>query len=727
MSHFRSFAAKIDLLCAGSDEAQLAARQLAELAKKGLEKREFEALLEALLDHNNIPTNARNYVLKRALIPSETHFIAPDVVYRILSSVGTPEMYSKKGHVQKLRRMPTSTQQALLEWLLCLLHVFEDGVYVKLHRMLPLLVNLLSFEFLRLHIANLIFIAIVNNKSSAQHSFKPWHVQRVADLHRKFPLDQGLRCLLVLFQLLHPQLNLEEYGVVSSELGTIDPSTFRYPNAAFLERLSDIQLEKAAENVALNLSHYRNFASIIRKRRRTARDAPILDLDMVEVSVNTVHTSISDITSNTHLVKELDAIRYVNVNGIFKPLSIVSPSEKFKKLFIVLQDFLGNLEVLRKLEYYVHLSLLDDNLSLADLEDLCHHIRNFLLFSSGKVHLDLVNNFVKNRLSTRAHDASSTESIMKYRISSQKLKLLRFLPITEPEEFKTGVCDRFIAQLSELPKTQSQRKRYESLTVSFLSEIARVFSLWYKEQGDTDERLFEILNLTLPGIFAHCSLHLGQFTIKMKLLVLEIFGFLMTLSNASLNKVKPPAFLPPPALFYGLLTSLNPLIVSELCGYLAHIKKAYRFDPEGLAYHLMRNAYVMDTINFLWRDKAFFKDEGSAKGFMLHGELVQKLGTLSMFNYSGVISMQTAGNFFHNPCLLLISGETVWKMEDENEATTTRLEGPVTEESVARANGQWLRLLYDEVKVQVLKKLDQRYAGLGDLLFSLLRTLAESR
>lgn len=726
MSQFRSFEAKIAQLSAGSDDSQLAARQLAEIASNGLKKTEFDTLFLAILDHA-IPTNTRNYVIKHALIPADTYRISHYVLYRVVGSVGTTEIYSKLGKLQKLKVVSTSTQQALLEWLLCLLHLFEEDAYVKLHRMLPMLMNLLSFEFLRLHISNLIFIAIVNTKSSAVHAFKPWHVKLVADLHRKFPLDQGLRCLLVLFCLLHPGLDLAEYGVLSAELGSIDPKTFRYPNIDFLERLRDIQLEKSAENVALNLSHYRNFASVIRKRRRTAKSVPVLDLDMIEVSANNKSTSINDITSPYQLVNDLERIRYINVNGLFKPLSIASPSEKFKKLFLVLQGLLGNSEALRKLEYYVRLSLLDDNLSLADLDELCDQVRAFLMFSSGKVHLDLVNDFIKGNLLTRAHDASSTEHIQKHRIMVQILKLFRFLSIPEPTEFKNCVIDRFLSHFSELPKTQAQRERYETLTVSFLSEMANVFSIWYKTYAEEDERLLGILNLSLPDIFAHCALYLSQFTVKMKLLLFQLFKFLMAISDVQLNKLKPAALLPPPALFYGLLTTLNPFIVSELCGYLAHIKKGYNFVPEGLVYHLMRNAYVMDTLNFLWRDKAFSHDSGSAKGLMLHEDLIHKLGTLSMFNYSGVISVQTAGNFFHNPCFLLISGEIVWRMEDENEATTTRLEGPVTEESVHRVNGQWLRLLYDEVKLQVLRRLDQKYLGLGDLLFSLLKTLAGSR
>ena len=140
------------------------------------------------------------------------------VVHAILSIVTTSTGYYNDGRKIKRKTLPTRLQLVLLEWLIKHIHRINNGL-ITLNQCLPILFALLSFEYLRPQIVNLISLAILKNLSIKTYynrkiihsinSLKNWHVDIAITLFKKFPLDDSLKWLLLLFRSMKPSQKFE--------------------------------------------------------------------------------------------------------------------------------------------------------------------------------------------------------------------------------------------------------------------------------------------------------------------------------------------------------------------------------------------------------------------------------------------------------------------------------------------------------------------------------------
>lgn len=760
------------------------AKRLSEYAAiSGLDEDEFKTLFESIFEVPLI-VPIKKYILKKVLIPSGQFEISVELMCKIISSIGVPEVYHKNGKKQKLKLLPIQVQQALLEWLVCSIHFFGLKAYLTLQRLQSMLFNMLSFEFLRPSIANLIFLSIVNsnrlgeprsvtNKTLKIYPFKPWHVQYVVDLYLRFPSDNSLKSLIALFKFVMPSLDYSKFCKEKNAYdlnfsSTTEMKTFGYPNNEFLNKLSDIRLINRARSLNLiaekdhimeaNLKHYENFSKLTNKRRKKNQRynhssgsmlLDEIDLDVLDFSSHssTTAVSINDITSNANFINNLEHIKFINVNRLFtsvNELATIPSTEKYKKLFLIFQGLTseGTNDALTKLEYFIRLSFLDENLSLRDLNGLSEGVCDFLLFSSGVVSLRLIVDYIAFKFDSCASSSDLNFKLEKHENLLQRLKLLKYLPIPVPGDFEKSILLNLIASVNIKATVKgSQKLRTSSLVRSLILELSTLLKVWYskishsKSSADMMFQVFEIINITVPQIYALFIDQNHLMSLDVKFVILEVFDFIKSIDSTHLQEfAKPETIFVPPALAYSLIFDTNPLIVSEFCGFISCIK-TYKYSESHKNYQVIQNTYVMDTLNFLWRNKAFQYDssyDSSSKAFSLEPSFINKLGSLSNFSFDNFVNLRTVGNVFHNPCFSYITAEIVWNLEDQIEGLSRRHAGPITEESVLHLLHDpehiWLELNYDELRLRVLRKLDTLgYSGICDLLFSSLKTLTNRR
>lgn len=467
---------------------------------------------------------------------------------------------------------------------------------------------------------------------------RPWHVRLAHDLYHKFPLDAWLRKLLLLFSHVRPEFEFDDYVAPVFEKDT----TF--------------------------------FSSPQNKRPR--HNPPVLS---------------DPITS-------LDVLKY-QTTALGTPQGILR--SRMRQLLVVVGALAGG-DVLTKLEYYVLLTILDDNTSSVEMHELFDQVDNFLRLSAGHVKLELVQDFLQGRFSMRSSFEASENTRLR----------LRLLHHVAPEALESTL-DTLIETITPM---KPRRK------VGCVDLLLRQLQLVVATTSDKPAAL----NTILPRVYR--LLLTTPESLQVQTL---LFGLLRLVRTSNvLDLLAPDAVLLPPSLAYKLLFSTNPVVVSEFCGHLAHIKP-HRYPPTHTHYQIIQNSYIMDALNFLWRNKAFLQDNVST-GFLLPPDLAPKISTLSTFSFANLVKMSNVGNIFHNPAFALLSADIIWKLEDANDDLTVRHAGPLTEGSVLMLlhdqNLKWLGLSYETARLQVLRQLDTRgFTGLADLLFTSLKTLKGKR
>lgn len=746
-AHPEAITKLISELKEGGDTSSLAKSLASPIESIGLNEDQFNEVFDLILE-GSITSTQRNYLLQNCLLPNGDFIIESTPIYRIISSIGIQETHYKKGVKQKPKVLAVSTQQKLLEWLICSLHLFGTEAYSTINRLLPVLFNLLSYEFLRPPIANLIFLAVLNshkpvtgqlNTHHQIHLFKPWHVQLVVDLFLKFPLDNSLKSLLVLFKSLNPALDLNSFcrdNTIYDFLSlSLSDSVFTYPNASFLDKLNHIKQNHAVEK---NLKLYESFSrTSVKRRRRNLHSSSEIDLDTLEFnsSFSSSQVSITDITSNLALINNLENIRFVNISGLFSINRDLSNFlvDKYKRYFLILLSlFSSNQKSWNKLEYYTRLSLLDDNLSLNDLSSLVDEIDGFLLQSSGYTSLKCINDYLAFKYNSLARNPKSRTDNKAYENIVQRLKLLRYSPTND--DTVVEFVDNIASFTWNTFTSKTAQKGLADVIQSTASELSTLFSIWYlqishpKADSESKERVFRILNYCFPKLYQVFLKNFNSIPLSAKMLIFKLFNCLRSISSSDWTYLEDHTIFIPPSLAYQLIMSSHPLFVSEFGGYLSDFKS---FDYNDSAKQSTQSSFVLDFINFIWRDKAFQSSQDKYP-FLLPSSLINKLGTLSIFNNTNLIKFTTVGNVFHNPGFSLITTEILWSLEDTVESLAIRHAGPVTEESVSNLlynhRGEWLDLKYDELRLKILRRLDKLgYKGLCDLLFGSLRTISELR
>lgn len=682
-----------------------------------------------------ISGSEKRFLLQHIMIFNQQNDLDPDLIYKIISHVGIPQVYFKNGRKTKLRKLSKTLQLQLLEWLICNFHLFGEKGYQTLRRMLPILFKNLSFEFLRPQIARIIFLTVLQGSSTFKTLFnkkknhiidtiKPWHVQLVLDLFHKFPMDEYLKALLILF---------EATMDLNFNLRSIKPQIFAYPNIEFLKLLELVKSNQVQEeSLRENLRKYESFSTTLTKRRKYRSNIDFEEYAQ-DFSTTTSLINISSIRSTKALVSNLNNITNLNFDRLFDSLER-TPTERYTIFYLTLKGIeeKDQNQILKKLDYYIRLSILDDNLSAPQLNILCDKLELLLLVSAGQVYHPLIIDFVLYKYNAKPIAVVPQKTEILVENLKQRLKFLKFLPILEFSEFKKSFLlptfDVF-TQLLTLPTR-------EYYFACFVHHLLLLFSIWIvseKQQTTTQKfQKFNLIDRSLPLIYEFIKT-IGSKSSYMQLLVLEILRFITSSDNNSLNlHFNDEAVILPPDIIYTMVLEGNPFVSSEVYGYIARCKN-YQFKSD--KFKGIQNSYIMDMVNLLWRDRALTYEESltsSNKALFLDPGFLARLGNLQIFTYSNLVTFDTIGNLFVNPAWSFITSQLIRKFEDLAEDINTRHEGPVSASSIIRINSdpeiQWLNLGYDDLKLKMLYELDDLgFKGLGDLLFNSLKTLKDKR
>ncbi|CUM65740.1 uncharacterized protein PRCAT00003388001 [Priceomyces carsonii] len=734
----------------------------------GVEEEALDTLLDIILDApvstvSRITATQKRYIIKNLLVPNQTYILKKELIYQIISSIGIPQVYYKNGRPQRVKKLPKNIQLCLLEWLVSSIHLFGDDVFNILHRMLPILFNYLSYEFLRPYIANLIFLSALNDvktfrtylnegRTYTMNSFKPWQIQLVIDLYFKFPLDDHLKSLLILFKTLNPAIDFSQYsgvhGNALNDLGRVNPKVLRYPNFDYLDKLNDIEIINSSSRfsnsgvIKENLRRYEIFQSTLKDRKRIKNghfSEP--DLDVVEFGLNENEVSINDVHSFKNLIENFDNVKFISVSGLFRPSDGVSyESDRFKKFFLVLQGVSKNEAYLKKLDCYVRFSLLDENLSLRDVDSLTNKIANFLTFCSGAINLKLIVEFTLFEFNVRPIHNFANATGLELENLTQRLKFVKFLPVIEFLKLRDSFLEKVFSLLKIEQGDLTRRSKTDPYVSSFLIEIASLFSLWYSMMKvnsygfDSKEKIYSIIRKSIPLIHQFIIDNYLSSSLEVKLALMKLFNVVKSMDPSDLENLDAKALIPKPELVYDILFCNSPFLFSELCGYVSYCKN-YKFKDSEQTAKILQNSYIMDIINFFWRDKALEFEPGvssKSRAMCLSPQFVHKLGSLNLFNYSNLISLNVMGNVFHNPCWAYLGAQIVWNLEDNQDTVTTRHMGPISENSINELthdpSHRWLDVDYKKLKLEVLRGLDKKgFKGLGDLLFTSLVSLVNER
>lgn len=262
-------------------------------------------------------------------------------------------------------------------------------------------------------------------------------------------------------------------------------------------------------------------------------------------------------------------------------------------------------------------------------------------------------------------------------------------------------------------------------------QIMTILSLLIKKIDNL--KIGELLEKIIPKIFDIMEAFWSRLDLLEKLSSLLFINAAISLATEKLSVwANTGCMVPPPSLMFKLVVSTNPLIVSEALGYIACIKKLKLLDNNSSKI-AWKNAYVMDSINFLWREMAFKYEKGTINmGMYLHPHYLQRLNGLDFFSNSSLILTRSVGGIVQNPAFAYLCAEIVWKLEDMDPNITTRHPGPISEASVASlqqdSDVTWLQVSYQDLRVSLLNHLDAMgFHGLADLLFTSLKPLVNQR
>ncbi|ABN65381.2 predicted protein [Scheffersomyces stipitis CBS 6054] len=735
------------------------------VAKCGLDESDLNNLFDLIFDLKKaavLNNTDKKFVIKSLLLPRPGSYPAMDIVYRILSNIGTPQSIYKDGSTAKLRLLPTAIQLQLLDWLVCSLHLFGPQVYTSLRRMLPILFKLITYEYSRPYIANIIFLTISSSSTSVEtylnrrnigriNSWKPWHVQLVVDLFGRFPLDEYLKSLLILFKTLDPTIDFNKFGkdiaYDMNKLVLTSSRPFVYPNFDYLSRLKELKYindisshNSSATILQDNLDKYRNFSRAMNrnKRQKFNNNTVAIDIDTLDFHNSSNDTAITEVHSFEALVQSLDKIKHINIRSIFTSDWDQGYLAMAKRYYCILSNLTVNdsSEALKKLDFFIRLSILDDNINIKELSSFCDRLCQFLLLGADTIILPSVKDYVMFNYS--AQPIGSDETNVEYYNLKERLKLLKFLPMVAEQEFQNSVLNPILALLSRATRHRLLKLRKEC-TSQFITELMFIFSKWYDQVKDLNTykeqkfNYFAIINQSLPKLYAFLSDIYKTESDFSNFLLIQVLRFVRSIEEDDVNELfNDSSIMLPQILVHTLLFKSNPFLFSELCGFIAWTK---RYSHRDLNNRSIQNSYIMDTLNFIWRDKAFHLEKSASspsKAFQLNSDFVTAISSSHMFNSVSTGSLSKVGNLFVNPAWSYIVAQLVWGFEDGNDSITTRHQGPISKESIDQLNGdsdvRWLSVNYDELKLKILQELDALgFTGFCDLLFGSLKPLSGKR
>lgn len=686
------------------------------VAETGVDEDNLERLFDAILE-NSTPTNfsvlQKKYMVKELCIPSASSEVSPVIFNRILSAIGEPRVYFANGVQTKQHRLPRNLQIQLLEWLLCCLHLFED-VFALVYRKLPVLLHMLSYEFCRGHISQLVFVALVEsgtrNGADAIRPLKSWHVKLVFDLHLKFPLDDHLKLLLVLFTKIDPSVNYRAY-TNDAKLAQISVSgtLFRVPDDEFFSAVNTIQDNAHRSRAAYLVQLYAKFEQNCKSRRGYRRT----DFEPTPV-LNEGEVSITDINDLEELVRNFKRVNFPNawlVLALQDPSSSTYMTNKMRLLYVTLRLLAGDEKLQSEMLYFTNTSL-DEHTDEKDAKVYFDRLNRILAMSAGVAAPDL-----------NAHFLLDTQQDLANRIT-----LLKFETLPDDQLFTEAILLP--------PECEWKTQHHFSKTVlPWLMELTSFLKWWLHDLRDQDhdiEDVVHLMNKIFSAALEFLSLNIEFLDVSVLVLAAYLLKFAESMEANTFNLLNDHVVLLPSMLCSKMIFSKNPFVVSGLCGYLLRLKKRqFRSESAKAAFTTL----LRDVLNYLWCDKAFeVQGDGLAQTEILglQTSLVDKLGALPTFSYSNILERTNSGNMFHNSAFAYIACHIVRKQEDSKTDIETRHDGPITRSSVAKLNAdaevQWLGLNYDELREKFLESLEEAgFHGFCNLLYNSISSLAKKR
>ncbi|KAL7663266.1 Uncharacterized protein ABC855_g3995 [[Candida] zeylanoides] len=685
-------------------DAQDVLDQLVAVAKPTQLLRTFNAIVDQIF-YGALTLSQKSFMVKHLLtVPLEDGSLPISVCLRIIGCLGKPMRRSGVAHgdtpLKWHKSVPFGLQHTLLKWLVCHFHWLGADA-AAMASLLPLLFHALAYEFSRALVANLVFLILVNADVSLRGTpVRRWQLRLVLDLHLRFPTDDALKSLLVVFRWLDPAINYKKINPLVS-LQALRPAAslgFEYPG----NELPDDPYRAVLE---ANLGHYRRFNQRLAssKRQRVATAEISLDLDVVDFSkrhaaADRRMVSVHEVSSLRALVEEFVNIRFVNVGVLYEDAGTARAASvsanRFRLLYAALEVSggagAGASALGPRLDYLFRLTVLDDALAPSQLGHLVSCVETMAWFGGA--------------MPPSAHQFAlfALDPPMAHpEVLAHRVRLLRYL---SPAALEAAVDDgSLVAGLAAAAAAPALGTILDALAAALPSWpppiAARFLNQW--------------LPIAWPLVAGQAELALSQFLHCVR-------------RHINVTTLDAAAVVAPPTVVYAMVLSLNPWVVSEACGYVAWCKQAAFTDSTAHARaRAWQNAYVMDILNFVWRDQAFKADGGFSRGMFLHRDFVDASSIASNM----LPSLSVVGNLFHNPAWAYVSAEIVRNLEDASEGVAVRHAGPPSPESVQRLSGeQWLGVDYDELRVLVLRQLDRDgFEGLAELLYGSLKTLAGRR
>ncbi|KAK6464598.1 hypothetical protein DFJ63DRAFT_311899 [Scheffersomyces coipomensis] len=650
----------------------------------GIEDKDVIELVDILMNTNNdkgLLSSQKRYVFDYLLIPSKTCLLPSSIIYKALANLGVSKTSSKKQ-----TQLPQSLQLQLLQWIIKFINNFGKDVYHELNRMLPIIFNYLSYEYLRPYIASLICMTLIKYSSSTKTYYnktiyrkstpiKRWYIDTVIDLYYRFPTDEYIKGLLSVFKQVDRSLDYSDYDSnISRDINNLSNSSFVYSIEA---------------NPGITVHSNK-------RRKINGSDIDIYSGDFLS------NNRIEDIKSVDNLIENLHNIKYIDIDTQI----LESDNASYGRLFILLHSLLDSDSMpLKKLDYSTSLNLSNNNSPKIEIQKVIAGIREFIDFCPSLISLPAVKQVIMKGLGNS------------YTIPTE---LLSFVSV----DGSTSVKEDIIVPLFD----SCQMKDVLEVTFYVVQLLKYTSRKVNKESNDVQRRFYTNFNISIIYMIEY--LHELPLTLTSLFAVNYIISCIKAIPMDILNEFfEDSCIILPPKLVYSMILYGDPYIFSEICGYIAFTKN-YEFKND--SYKLLQNCYIMDLVNLVWRDKAFSYDVSATspnKALLLNAKLIDGFSSLPLF---ASFNINSIGGIYFNSAWSYISAQIVWKFEDSDSRVTTRHEGPVRPESVANLvednDLNWLPFGYDELKLKTLNEFDNLgFTGVCDLLFNSLKTLMQHR
>ena len=689
------------------DEASKFIQKLSEHARtEGLSQIQLSYTVELVLK-SSLGSSLRKLILEEVLTLQPHELLLPDLFLRLLAALGPPDVYYRNGKQSKLRRLAPGCQLSILHWLIETLPLYGQGIYAIIRRAYPILFKLLTHDYCRQYITSLIVYGACDNELSTRGVFKAWQLEWVNEIASNHSSDLSLRVLrwyirkcshaqstLVWEDTETPSRNDFENGMIHFTGKCINeiPSTIKLPNGAYSAIHAVKETLKSAS--AALLSPLNN-----RKKRKLSAKIPSSTEQLKPMSSESL--PLSDLVTTLENAPDLQEITVSD---------LLAPQSKEHSMHLCLLLINPKQTISHKLAQVIQQYLLRDSAqsSTASLVD-------FLKYGG------LVNEELVLLLSRTVEAETSSESTFFVR---KQIDLIPYMPMPN--------CSQNIEKIV----TGSQKHSPHELAALLFRNLTILYGKAAHTLKNKDlqmtKRIESAIVSSLPCIFGFSNDNWVAFDLESRL---NFTRFLRTLMNLNLQKdgtwQEAYSLVPPRSLVYQLLVSTNPLIVSEVLGFISYLKTLKFDDPQDASKKAI-NCFVFDAVNFVWKDRAFKYDDSFSKGMFLDIHFLQRMGSLNFFGVSEYLMLKNIGGLACNPAFSLMFAEIVWSIEDAQPDITVRHPGPLSEESVYRlqcdSTAKWVPMSYSDIKKTVLLSLVRSgFTGIGQFLYSSVKSLQNEK